>query len=143
MLQVNSSTKLLHDMKPLFRLFRRGEIYYSVDTKTGEQKCLGTTDKGTAQQLLRWQSECVPTGTCILQVPVSLLAPGPDVEGKTWKDLIDVRIENTDAQRSRCRWEYIRKHEIMLPLWKLKVVQTGADQLLTLLERGPFLASDD
>jgi len=36
------------EMKPAFRLFRRKDIFYGENSRTGEQKSLQTLDRGTA-----------------------------------------------------------------------------------------------
>lgn len=124
-------------MKAPFRLFRRRRIYYSEDTETGEQKSLETTDKLTAQRLLHAKTESAQMGAVNLQIARAyMVAADPLMPDRTWKQVVDFIVDEKKEGACKHRWETVRKDKALKPLWKMKVVETRADQLLMLLKKG-------
>jgi hypothetical protein len=124
-------------MKVPFRLFRRRGVYYSEDTETGEQKSLNTTDKRTAQRLLNAKIESAQMGVVNLQIARAyMVAADPQMPDRTWGDVVDFIIDEKKEGPSKHRWKTVRKDKALRSLWRMKVVETRADQMLMLVNKG-------
>lgn len=91
-------------MKQRFWLFKRGKTFYVQDSSTGEQKSLGTTERGEANRLLelKRQSEADPVFRQLLLR--ACLAPDPTLGKRTWQAVIDQMLEHgKESTRARVR----------------------------------------
>jgi integrase len=123
-------------MKLTFRLYRRGRQYYIENNETGQQASLGTTDKVSAVRLLNARNEAGQLIGTNLQVARAYMAvTDPHMPRRTWKEVIDFIIDQKEGP-NRKRWVNVSKDKALAPLWKLRVVETRADQLLLMLSKG-------
>lgn len=123
-------------MKMPFRLYRRGKTYYVQNNDTGEQESLRTKDKATATRLLNAKNESTMLmGSNMLVARAYMVVTDPDMPKRTWKNVIDFIIaEKPDTARHR--WISVTKDKALAPLWRLRVVETRAEQFFVMLKRG-------
>jgi integrase len=123
-------------MKMPFRLYRRGKTYYAQNNDTGEQESLRTKDNATATRLLNAKNESTMLmGSNLLVARAYMVASDPEMPKRTWKNVIDFIIaEKPDTARHR--WISVTKDKALTPLWRLRVVETRAEQFLVMLKRG-------
>ena len=73
-------------MRAKHTLFRRGGIYYSKDTATGQQKSLRTRDEAEALQLINARNEACRQPVLNLQLARAYLtASDPAFVARTWQ----------------------------------------------------------
>jgi len=72
-------------MKTRFRMFRRGNYFWSHDGETGKQETLRTKDKATALRLLHSKNEAYQQPVLNLQIARTYLtASDPEIGKRTW-----------------------------------------------------------
>jgi integrase len=123
-------------VKQRFWLFKRGKTFYVQDSVTGEQKSLGTKDRGEATRLLeiKRQSQADPAFRQLLLR--ACVGPDPLLGERRWGAVMDQMVAHgKESTRARCkraiesRWfEKIRK---------VKLIETTADHFLGLLNSCP------
>jgi hypothetical protein len=80
-------------MKQRFRMFRRGNYFWSHDGKTGKQETLRTKDKATAQRLLHAKNEAHQQPVLNLQIARTYLtASDPEIGKRTWQTVMNERV---------------------------------------------------
>lgn len=123
-------------MKLKFRMYRRGRIYYVEDNETGQQESLKTSDKAVATRLWNAKNESSILANSNLQVARAyMVASDPHMPKRTWKEVVDFIIQQKTGV-NRHRWTSVSKHKPLARLWKCRVVDSRADQLLTLVKNG-------
>jgi integrase len=123
-------------MKQNYRLFRRGNIYYSEDSATGRQQSLGTKDKSTAARLLHAKNEATQQASINLQIArVYLTASDPAAGKRAWQNVMD-EMATTKRGDTRARWERAMKEAPFNLIRNLKLFETNADQFLKVLAAG-------
>jgi integrase len=123
-------------MKMVFRLYRRGRKYYCEHNETGQQESLRTCDKVTATRLLNARNEATQMAGMNLQISRAyMVAADPNMPKRKWHEVVDFIIKDKTGP-SRTRWINVSKDKALAPLWKLRVVETRADQLLVMLQKG-------
>lgn len=123
-------------MKLKFRMYRRGRVYYVEDNETGQQESLKTSDKTTATRLWNAKNEASILANSNLQVARAyMVASDPHMPKRTWKEVVDFIIQQKTGVNQH-RWTSVSKHKPLARLWKWHVVDTRADQLLTLVSQG-------
>src|SRR6266850_5787378 len=92
-------------MKQQYRLFRRGQVYYSQDSVSGQQQSLGTKDKAVAVRLLNAKNEATRNSSINLQLARVYLTASDPVAGKrTWQGVMN-EMATTKRGGTRIRWE--------------------------------------
>ena len=77
-------------MKTKYTLFRRGGIYYSQDSATGQQKSLRTRDQTEALQLINARNEAHRQPVLNLHLARAYLtASDPAFVERTWQSVMD------------------------------------------------------
>ena len=123
-------------MKQSFRMYRRGGIYYCQNNETGKQESLHTGDKAEARRLLNAKNEALKMGTFNLHIARAyMVAVDPQMPNRTWKDVIRYIIDEKTGPNQK-RWETVEKDKSLRGLWNLRVVESRADQLLTMVQKG-------
>jgi hypothetical protein len=124
-------------MKARYKLIRRRGIYYCEDSKTRHEWCLHTPDRQMARRILQaiWESEQMPFVSSAI-AHAYMAAATSMVHENTWSDVLDLLLAEKNESPSKWRWELVRSHASLKPLWRLKVMHTRADQLFTLLREG-------
>jgi hypothetical protein len=93
-------------MKLAYRLFKRGNIFYSENTITKQQASLRTSSQFEAERLVAAKNEAAKENTLALAVgQIYLSAADPALMTRTWSDVMKVMIqrggESTQARTSR------------------------------------------
>lgn len=123
-------------MKMAFRLYRRGRRYYCEHNDTGQQESLRTCDKAVATRLLNARNEATQMAGLNLQISRAYMtATDPHMPKRTWQEVVDFIIGNKSGPSQR-RWINVSKDRALAPLWKRRVVETRADELLVMLKNG-------
>lgn len=123
-------------MKMAFRLYRRGRTYYCEHNETGQQESLRTCDKAAATRLLNARNEASQMAGLNLQISRAYMtAADPHMPKRIWQEVVDFII-NDKSGPSKRRWINVSKDRALAPLWKRRVVETRADELLVMLKKG-------
>src|SRR4051812_18299438 len=87
-------------MKPKFRLFRRGNFFWSEDTKTRKQESLKTRDRNEAVTILNARNEAHREPSLNLQIARAYLGAGdPAARTRTWQEVMDA-MAKTEGWRN-------------------------------------------
>jgi len=123
-------------MKLTFRLYRRGRRYYVQHNDTGQQEGLETSDKQLATRLLHAKNEAaILVGSNLLVARAYMSVTDPHMPKRTWREVIDFIIDEKD-EANRRRWTNVSKDKALAALWKLRVVETRAEQFITIMKKG-------
>lgn len=80
-------------MKNRYRLFRRGQVYYTHDAETGKQQSLRTTNRKEAERLLIARNEAQDNRLLNLKIAEAHLpAHNPHLKKRTWQDVMDYML---------------------------------------------------
>jgi integrase len=125
------------EMKPSFRLFRRGwGVYYCQDTATGKQQSLGTRSRTEATQLLAAKNEAVRAPVLNFRMAqIYLSASDPALTSRSWQEVMD-QAAQTRTGATRRRWERAMLQGAFDAIRHLTLAQTRAEHLLEVLQRG-------
>ena len=91
-------------MKPKFRLFRRGRVFWCHDSQSGRQESLGTKDRTSAKRLLHARNEAHAVPFVNLQMARAyMMAADPKAASRTWRDVLTeiLKLKQGETQR---RW---------------------------------------
>ena len=123
-------------MKPRFRLFRRGKIFYAQDSETGAQKSLRTRDKHEANTLLNALNEAHRQPALNLQIARTYLqAADPESSKRDWQTVMN-ELAKTRSGSTRTRYEGAAKDAAFDSLRNVRLLETNAQHFLTVLEEG-------
>jgi hypothetical protein len=123
-------------MKLTFRLYRRWQRYYVQHNDTGQQESLETSDRKLATRLLHAKNEAaILVGSNLLVARAYMSVTDPHMPKRTWKEVVDFIIDEKDDAIRR-RWINVSKDKALAPLWKLRVVETRAEQFMTIMKKG-------
>lgn len=123
-------------MKTVFRMFKRGGVYYVQHNETGKQESLHTRDEREAARLLHARNEAVQTPTLNRAIGRTYLAAiDPESVKRTWTVVMEhfcgIGRESTRERRNR---------EVNAPVYSAirnkLLVETNADDLLSVLRAG-------
>jgi hypothetical protein len=123
-------------MKPIYRLFRRGEYFYCENTKTGRQESLKTFDRGEAQRLLVARNEAANSNELRLAVGWAYLASvDPEMLKRTWAQVMALlEMRGKESTRNRCHRALGSK--AFTPIREEVIMETTADDFLEVLQDG-------
>jgi hypothetical protein len=117
-------------------MYKRGRTYYVQDNKTGQQESLHTKDRTEAIRLWNAKNETKFLAGSNLQVSRAyMIASDPHMPERDWQEVVDFIIDQKTGPNKH-RWTSFSKDRALKRLWKLPVVETRAEQLLTMLKRG-------
>lgn len=123
-------------MKQRFYLYKRGDRYYMQDSRTGKQQSLETSDRQTALRLLelKRQTAADPAYNQFV-LKTCLASQDPLLPKRTWQTVMD-QIQTHGKESSRCRYARAMKAKAFDRLRGVKLVETSAEDFLSLLNDG-------
>ena len=120
-------------MKPRYVLFRRGEMFYSEDTTTGQQASLRTRHEAEAVAILNAKNESFRQPGLNLQIARAYLAASdPASVQRTWQNVMDQLEANSQGP---CKVRYISalKSKAYDSLRPKKLLETTAEDFLPIV----------
>jgi len=122
-------------MKTKYTLFRRGEVYYSQDTATGQQKSLRTRDETEARSLLNALNEAQRQPVLNLHLARAYLtASDPAFVERTWAVVME-QMQSRGKDSSRERYASVFKSPSFDALRNKKLMETTADDFLAVFKQ--------
>jgi integrase len=123
-------------MKTKYTLFRRGGIYYSQDTATGQQKSLRTRDETEARSLLNAKNEAQRQPALNLHLARAYLtASDPVFVERTWQTVME-QLQSRGKDSSRERYASVFKSSAFDGLRNKKLLETTADDFFAVFKDG-------
>jgi integrase len=123
-------------MKERFYLYRRREMFYLQDSRTGKQQSLETKDRKAALRLLEIKRQTVADPGFNQFILKSCLTTQDPLLGKrTWAAVMEqMQTHGKDATKTRCaRAMKCKAFDALRPV---KLVETTAEDFLTILSHG-------
>ncbi|HET7623838.1 MAG TPA: tyrosine-type recombinase/integrase [Verrucomicrobiae bacterium] len=121
-------------MKTKYTLFRRGGIYYSQDSATGQQKSLRTRDEAEALQLINARNEAQRQPVLNLHIARAYLAASdPAFVERTWQTVME-RLQARGKENSRERYASAFQSFALDGLRNKKLMETTADDFLAVFK---------
>jgi integrase len=131
----------MNTMKNAYRLFQRknrGGYYYIQNNQTGEQRSLGTTDKGEAKRLFSAENQAnsSPADLNLQLGRVYIRNASPKMATRTWQEAMDEMSSHgkKESTQARCKREFKSKPYDIIR--NKPIVQTTSDDLKLVLKRG-------
>jgi len=122
-------------MKTKYTLFRRGGIYYSQDSATGQQKSLRTRDEGEALQLINARNEAHRQPVLNLHLARAYLtASDPAFVERTWQTVME-QMQSRGKDSSRERYASVFKSPSFDGLRHKKLLETTADDFFAVFKQ--------
>lgn len=123
-------------MKTKYSMFRRGGIYYSQDTATGQQKSLRTRDEAEATSLLHALNEAQRQPLLNLHLARAYLtASDPAFVERTWQTVM-AQLQARGKDSSRERYASVFKSPAFDRLRSKKLLETTADDFFAVFKDG-------
>ena len=123
-------------MKTKYTLFRRGGIYYSQDSATGQQKSLRTRDETEALKLINARNEAHRQPVLNLHLARAYLAASdPAFVERTWQTVMD-QMQSRGKDSSRERYASVFKSPAFDALRNKRLLETTADDFLAVFKDG-------
>ena len=123
-------------MKIRYRLFKRGQYYYSEDVQSGKQQSLKTGNRTEAQRLVAAKNEAINNAQFTLAIGQTYLAvTDAQILTRTWKEVMDVVVVRggTNTQ-NRCVRAF--KASVFEKIRQRPILQTTASDFLAMLADG-------
>lgn len=123
-------------MKTQFRLFLRGSVWYSEDSRTGRQTSLKTKNESEARQLIQARNTAANYPALNRAMAKSFLSLGdPELEKRTWAAVME-RFCVRENPATEERHKRFVKSKPMKYLRNLKLLDTNSNDFLHALEIG-------
>jgi len=123
-------------MKPKYRLFQRGGVFYSVTTDPRKQQSLGTKDRVTAGRLLHSKNEAHQQPMVNLQIARAYLtASDPQIAKRTWNHVMQTMVQQRLGE-NRQRWERAIRDGAFEIIRGLLLLETRPEHFLRTLQVG-------
>jgi len=123
-------------MKTKYTLFRRGGIYYSQDSATGQQKSLRTRDETEASQLLNARNEAQRQPVLNLHLARAYLAASdPALVERTWHIVME-QMQSRGKNSTRERYVSVFQSPSFDSLRHKKLLETTADDFFAVFKDG-------
>jgi hypothetical protein len=123
-------------MKTKYTLFRRGGIYYSQDSATGQQKSLRTRDEAEALKLINARNEAHRQPVLNLHLARAYMtASDPAFVERTWQ-IVMAQLQARGQESSRERYASVFKSPSFDGLRNKRLMETTADDFLTVFKDG-------
>jgi integrase len=123
-------------MKTKYTLFRRGGIFYSQDSATGQQKSLRTRDEAEASQLVNARNEAHRQPVLNLHLARAYLtASDPAFVARTWQTVM-AQLQARGKESSRERYATVFKSPAYDALRKKTLLETTADDFFAVFKDG-------
>jgi hypothetical protein len=122
-------------MKTKYTLFRRGGIYYSQDSATGQQKSLRTRDEAEALKLINARNEAHRQPVLNLHLARAYLtANDPAFVERTWQTVMG-QLQSRGKDSSRERYASVFKSASFDGLRHKKLLETTADDFFAVFKQ--------
>ena len=123
-------------MKPKFRLFRRGGVFWCHDSETGRQKSLRTKNRAVATRLLNGNNEAHAVPLVNLQMARAyMMAADPAAGTRTWRQVVE-EIIKLKRDATQIRWKTASMDKALASLMDKPLIETRAEHLLRAMEQG-------
>src|ERR1039457_4896121 len=123
-------------MKTKYTMFRRGGVYYSQDSATGQQKSLRTRDQTEALQLINARNEAHRQPMLNLHLARAYLtASDPAFVERTWQTVME-QLQSRGKESSRERYANVFKSSAFDGLRHKKLLETTADDFFAVFKDG-------
>ena len=123
-------------MKTKYTLFRRGGIYYSQDSATGQQKSLRTRDEAEALQLINARNEAHRQPVLNLHLARAYLtASDPAFVERTWQAVME-QLQARGKDSSRERYASVFQSPAFDGLRHKKLLETTTDDFFAVFKDG-------
>jgi hypothetical protein len=126
-------------MKNRYRLFRRGQVYYTHDAETGKQQSLRTTNRKEAERLLIARNEAQDNRLLNLKIAEAhLAAHDPQMNKRTWQDVMDYMLDRKGEVRASTleRAAIAFRSKPFDLIRRKRLVETVSEDLLRVLKAG-------
>lgn len=123
-------------MRKRFRLFRRGQVFWTQNNETGKQETLRTKDRVTAERLLHAKNEAHQQPVINLQIARAyLMVSDPNAATRSWQFVMDetVKLKHGETQR---RWLVAIKDKAFNSIRELPLLETRSEHFLRTMECG-------
>ena len=123
-------------MKPRYRLFKRGPVFYAHENKSGKQQSLKTKNKKDAQRILHAMNESHQSPEINLHIARAYLkASDPDIGRRTWQLALEEIIKHRHGN-TKVRWETALKDKAFDLIRQRPILETRPADFLKVLEVG-------
>jgi integrase len=123
-------------MKSRFILFRRGDVFYSQDTVSGQQTSLRTKNEEEARALLHAKNESFRQPMLNLQIARTYLsASDPQIGKRTWQVVMD-EMGKTKHGPTKTRHDRGMRDEAFDSIRDIPILETQAHHFLHVLTVG-------
>ena len=123
-------------MKTKYTLFRRGVMFYTQDSTTGQQTSLRTKDEAEARSLLNARNEAQrQPGLNLHLARAYLTASDPAFVERTWLVVME-QLKSRGKASSRERYATVFKSSAFDSLRQKKLLETTADDFLAVFKAG-------
>ena len=123
-------------MNAKYTLFRRGGIFYSQDSATGQQKSLRTRDEAEALKLINARNEAQRQPVLNLHLARAYMtASDPAFVERTWQIVMD-QLQARGQESSRERYASVFKSPSFDGLRNKRLMETTADDFLAVFKDG-------
>jgi integrase len=123
-------------MKSRFILFRRGDVFYSQDTVSGQQTSLRTKNEEEARALLHAKNESFRQPMLNLQIARTYLsASDPQIGKRTWQVVMD-EMGKTKHGPTKTRHDRGMRDEAFDTIRDMPILETQAHHFLHVLTVG-------
>jgi hypothetical protein len=111
-------------------------MFYCVDKTTGKRTSLLTTDRDEAQQIIEAKNQAERQPVLNLQIARAYLtASDPAWTQRNWQDVAN-RIQTHGKESTQSRYVRAMKSKVFDPLRAKKLLETTAEDFLTVLNDG-------
>src|SRR5262245_22825256 len=124
-------------MRMRYRMFRRGNVFWSHDGETGKQESLGTKDRREAEKVLHAKNEPHRNAALNLQIGRAYLAASdPKMMTRTWGDVSQeiLSLKGRDEAPTLRRWGVAVKDKALDEIRNLSLLETRPDQFHSVLK---------
>jgi len=123
-------------MKIRYRLFKRGQYFYSEDAQSGKQQSLKTSNRTEAQRLVAAKNEAINNAQFTLAIGQTYLAvTDAQILTRTWKEVMDVvRVRGGASTQKRCLRAF--NAPVFETIRQKPILQTTASDFLAMLADG-------
>ena len=123
-------------MNAKYTQFRRGGIYYSQDSATGQQKSLRTRDEAEALRLISARNEAHRQPALNLHLARAYLtASDPAFVERTWQTVME-QLQSRGKDSSRARYASVFKSPSFDGLRHKRLMETTADDFFAVFKEG-------
>ncbi len=123
-------------MKSRFWLCKRGKVFYSFDSETGERKSLGISDRERAQTIISAKNDAVRQPSINLAIAKAyLLGMDPKLIERTWQTVMDEYSSKGKAS-TQARITRALKNKAFDGIRLKPLVETTGDDFRNILKEG-------